>query len=89
MNAQIDATESEEPRFQAGDVVHYTNPQGVEWGPRTVLSEDTSPDRPGYPQRRYYLTPTDTPWYSVAEDCLSEPPTVDNEHGPRIRGPGM
>jgi len=56
------------PRFKIGDKVNYTNHNGVFFGERTITGttswygDDT----------RYYIEPTDTPWYPVHEDRLAE-----------------
>jgi hypothetical protein len=56
-----------------GDKVNYTNPQGVFWGERTIKDVfiGTDPNQFFYGQTRYYIDPTDTPWYCVGEDCLT------------------
>jgi hypothetical protein len=58
--------------FEVGQRVIYTNPQGVCWGEHRVTEVV-----PEFTQRlrdagkhRYHITPTDTPWYPVGEDCL-------------------
>ncbi len=55
-------------KFKIGQVVNYTNPQGVFWGRRKIVGHEV--DQFGVD--RYYIEPTDTPWYAVHEDCLSE-----------------
>lgn len=52
-------------KFKVGDVVLYTNPQGVFWGERKIVKLDERCNRP-----TYYIEPTDTPWYSVGEECF-------------------
>ena len=71
-------TESEpriEPAFKVGDVVIYTNPQGVCFGKRTIVGTDPEfkAEAAARGAVRYYIEPTDTPWYCVAESCLSLP----------------
>lgn len=56
-------------KYKIGDRLNYTNPQGVCWGERTVTELD---ERSGQPC--YYITPTDTPWFSVGESCLEPMP---------------
>lgn len=52
-------------RFKIGDVVNYTNSNGVFWGKRTITGLDY---RNG---PTYYIEPTDTPWFSVKESELT------------------
>lgn len=55
------------PLFNVGSKVIYTNPQGVFLGERTIVgieNEDSSKEP------RYYIDPTDTPWYPVRESSL-------------------
>jgi len=52
-------------KFNVGDIVEYTNPNGVNWGEKTIIGLD---ERTGKPT--YYIAPTDTPWFSVSEEGL-------------------
>lgn len=54
-------------KYKVGDVVIYINPNGVNWGKRTIKALDSRAGR-----NTYYIEPTDTPWYSVGEECLHE-----------------
>lgn len=51
-------------RFEVGSKVVFTNVFGVCWGVRTIESLD---QRNG---PTYFLTPTDTPWFSTDEKHL-------------------
>jgi len=54
------------PKFKTGDIVFYTNGNGVKWGKRKILSsEKISYGKNGI---GYYIEPTDTPWYPVPEE---------------------
>jgi hypothetical protein len=54
-------------RFKPGQKVVYTNPNGVCWGEKTVVSHVIDRGRP-----RYMITPTDTQWYAVDESYLED-----------------
>ena len=64
-----------EPAFKVGDVVIYTNPQGVCFGKRTIVGTgpEFNDEAAARGAVRYYIEPTDTPWYPVRESCLSLP----------------
>jgi len=53
------------PAFRPGQLVEYTNPQGVYWGVCQIVSIEYRTKRPCY-----YITPTDTPWFAVGEECF-------------------
>ena len=55
-------------KFNIGETVNYTTRQGVFFGERTILNV-TSWYGDDY---RYFIDPTDTPWFPVAEECLSK-----------------
>jgi hypothetical protein len=55
------------PRFKVGQIVNYTNCYGVFWGARTITSIERRTGRPCY-----NITPTDTPWFAVGEECFSD-----------------
>ncbi len=56
-----------EYKFKVGDKVIFTNDYGVVIrGVKTILSIDADADH-----ARYYIKPTDSPWYSVRERNLS------------------
>jgi hypothetical protein len=55
-------------KFKPGDVVEYVNDYGVKIGLKTITELDSSIWTD--PQPRYFITPTDTPWYSVKESNL-------------------
>jgi hypothetical protein len=61
------------PKYKAGQVVHYTNPQGVYWGERTIIAAEFW-QGDNYTDWRYYLSASDTPWYPVGEKCLYPAP---------------
>lgn len=62
------------PKFKVGDKVYYTNPNGVRIGEKTIVR--ITSEVGCIP--RYYITPTDTPWYPPAETCFRKIPT--NRH---------
>jgi hypothetical protein len=53
-------------KYKIGDILNYTNSNGVNWGKRTIIGTD---QRTGEPC--YYITPTDTPWFAVREEELT------------------
>lgn len=63
------------PKFRPGDRVTMTNDSGVVFPGKAILSIDESEwakeraERDG--QARYYITPTDTPWFSFPESWLT------------------
>jgi hypothetical protein len=60
------------PKFQPGDRVDFTNDNGALFPGKRVVKIDTAEGR----EPRYFIEPTDTPWFSVAErnlDRASEP----------------
>ena len=57
------------PKYHAGQRVHYTNPQGVYWGERTIIAAEFWKGD-NYTAWRYYLSDSDTPWYPVGEKSL-------------------
>jgi hypothetical protein len=52
-------------KFKNGDRVLYTNSNGVCFGEKTIIKLSQRSNKP-----TYYITPTDTPWFSVREDQL-------------------
>jgi len=52
-------------KYKVGDQVHYTNSNGVYWGIKTIIGLD---ERNG---PTYFISPTDTPWFSIAEKQLT------------------
>jgi len=52
-------------KFKIGDKVVYINSNGVLIGEKTITELDTRTNRP-----TYFIDPTDTPWFSVGEECL-------------------
>ena len=55
-------------KFQIGEKVNYTNSNGVFWGERTIIGVES-----WYGDDcRYFIDPTDTPWFSVDERNLSK-----------------
>lgn len=57
-------------KFSPGDKVIYTNPQGVCWGERTILKAELW-ERDYGNHWRYYISDSDSPWYPVNENCLT------------------
>ena len=55
-------------KFNIGEKVNYTNKQGISFGEKTILKV-TSWYGDDY---RYFIDPTDAPWFPVAEECLSK-----------------
>lgn len=55
------------PKYKVGDFVIFTNSYGVCFGEREIVSVE---ERTGKPC--YIIKPTDTPWFAVPEDELSE-----------------
>lgn len=53
------------PKFKVGEKVHYNNGYGLYVGIKTVVEIEEW--QTGF---RYYIEPTDAPWYSVAERQL-------------------
>lgn len=51
-------------KYKISDVVTFINSYGVNFGKKTITGLD---NRNG---PTYYITPTDTPWYSVEEEYL-------------------
>lgn len=69
------------PKFKVGEQVLYTNDYGVEWGLRTIKAVH---DGKGFssPVPRYFIEPTDAPWFPVAEDNLARVPEPIQEAMP-------
>jgi hypothetical protein len=67
------AIDSSRPKFKEGDRVHYTNPQGVYFGERTILKAEHWQREYGN-QWRYFISDSDSPWYPVAESSLYPAP---------------
>ena len=60
-------------KFKVGDKVVYTNPQGVCWGVKTIIAlDDRTYDMWGDVKclPTYHYEGSDTPWYSVSEECF-------------------
>ena len=53
-------------KFKVGQEVVYTNDQGVNWGRKTIVGHEVD----SFGQDRYYIEPTDTPWFPVHERNL-------------------
>jgi hypothetical protein len=56
----------QEPKFEVGQKVTMTNCNGVRYVGKTIAAIDAT--ETGF---RYFITPTDTPWFSVHEKNLS------------------
>jgi hypothetical protein len=52
-------------KYKVGDVVEWTNSNGVYLGVRTITGLDIRTRKPVY-----YIDPIDTPWFPVNEDEL-------------------
>jgi hypothetical protein len=72
-----DTSKEAHAKFKIGDVVEYINEYGVHIGRRKIAAID---DSKGWSDNepRYFLTPTDTPWYSVRERYLRAAPSADH-----------
>ena len=67
-------------KFKVGDKVVYTNPFGVCWGVKTIISlEARTYDLWGDDKTvpTYHYDGTDTPWYSVGEENFKLADTED------------
>ncbi|EBZ1027561.1 hypothetical protein D7O18_23370 [Salmonella enterica subsp. enterica serovar Muenchen] len=58
-------------KYKPGDVVIYFNGNGIRIGERTIARIDEPFE--GDDEHRYFITPTDTPWYSIRESQLKQP----------------
>ncbi|MDD4969780.1 MAG: hypothetical protein PHT07_10175 [Paludibacter sp.] len=70
-------SEEVEPKYKIGDEVTYINDYCVNWGLRTITGMEQ--DKWGW---KYFISPTDTPWFPVKEKNLYVPgtePTFDLE----------
>ena len=54
-------------KFHVGQVVNYTNDNGVNWGNRTIIKAEHTDYG-----KAYYINPTDSPWFAVPERCFKE-----------------
>jgi hypothetical protein len=57
------------PKYKEGDKLIYVNHYGVYIGSRTVTKLEFWLGET-YVDWRYYIDPTDAPWYPVSEKCL-------------------
>jgi hypothetical protein len=56
------------PKYKIGDLVEYTNDNGVCWGTKEIVGiEKVSYSDSGF---GYYIKPTDTSWFAVKEENL-------------------
>lgn len=67
LERSVDAYAKPAARFKVGDVVCFTNDNGVKWHGKRIKEVD--PHATG--ENRYFLEPTDTPWYSTRESFLT------------------
>ena len=58
-----------EPKFQIGDAVTFTNDYGVVFPGKTVIGVEVWSWQAD--EYRYFISPTDTPWFSAPERCLA------------------
>ncbi|SMF88189.1 hypothetical protein SAMN05661091_4164 [Paenibacillus uliginis N3/975] len=58
-----------EKQFELGDHVKYTNPNGVYIGVKKIIGYELWSGE-HYSDHRYYIEPSDTPWYPVSEESL-------------------
>ena len=66
LSQDIPLDQRPEPKLAVGDIVYYSNGNGVPVGAKVVIGVDWL-DSTGW---RYYIDPTDTPWFCVREDQL-------------------
>lgn len=57
-------------KFKPGDKVTFTNDQGCVFPGKTIVAYGTDDFAKEYGPR-YFITPTDTPWFSFHEKELS------------------
>ena len=59
--------------FNVGHDVHVTNGYGIYLGEKKIVGTEESDGK-----TRYFLSPSDTPWFSHSESSLSsvEPPSL-------------
>lgn len=62
---------SSKRKFKIGDFVNWTNSNGVNLGKREIIGLDSRSGET-YFNYTYYLSPTDTPWFSIAENELED-----------------
>lgn len=53
-------------KYKVGELIRWTNSNGVDLGIRKIIGFDERTGRP-----TYFLDPIDTPWFSVGEEELS------------------
>ena len=63
-----------EPLFRIGDAVTLTNEYGAVFAGKTVVGVEVWSWRPD--EYRYFLSPTDTPWFSTPERLLDKAPAT-------------
>lgn len=71
MTTEKQTTQEVKAAFSVGDLVTYTNPQGAIFTGKTVTEIDRSEWALESGAPRYYYAPSDSPWFSVEEICLS------------------
>ncbi len=71
-----DTSKEARAKFKIDDVVEYINDNGVHIGQKKIVAID---DSKGWSDNepRYFLAPTDTPWYSVRERYLHAAASAD------------
>lgn len=55
--------------FSRGDVVEYTNPNGLTFGPHVVVGFVQEPGKTALPNNTVYID-SDSPWYPVKPSSL-------------------
>jgi hypothetical protein len=71
--------------FKRGDIVEYTNPQGVIFGPHIVVGFVQNPDPDFRPNATVYID-FDAPWFSVEPSSLTKCEEGFDGCGQRING---
>lgn len=71
-------------KFAVGDLVSYVNDYGVKFPERRIVGSELVEGR----EPRYFLEPTDAPWFSVRESSLildADDPVLCVENRHKIR----
>ena len=60
-------------KFYIGQIVNFTNDNGVNWGDRIIVGYEHTSYGPAY-----YIHPHDAPWFAVPERCLTAQKEADH-----------
>lgn len=58
------------PKFQIGDAVIFTNDYGVTYPGKTIAGIEDRTEKDFLRGMRYFIEPTDAPWFPVLESNL-------------------